>query len=190
MIPISLFTVVCPGDFKIISLAEIGCLHCCFCSLFLVIHRYFRIEIFTLSYFNFLSPLIISETLVNLVLDILGIKLMTVIMSKTAWPGEVGLLFFFFSLTVSHLHAYAVRCIWERSEMSGISSLKGKWWVLLVQPRGSQRGTVSVVIVWNDQNKKASSCWVSFLAPVCLSFCWLSCSHALYSDLGGFREGN
>lgn len=75
MVPISLFTVFCPGDFKIISLTEIECLHCCFCSLFLVIHWYLGIEILTLSYFNFLSPLIISETFVNLVLDILGIKL-------------------------------------------------------------------------------------------------------------------
>lgn len=145
----------------------------------------FRNWDFSLSYFNFLSPLIISETLVNLVLDILRIKLITVIMSKTAWSRR-GRSYFIFSLTVSHLHAYAVRCIWERSEMSLESqSLKGKGWVLLAQPRGSQRGTVSVVIVWNDQNKKASSWWVSFLAPVCLSFCWLSCNHALYSDWGG-----
>lgn len=77
--------VFCPGDFKIISLTEIECLHCCFCSLFLVIHWYLGIEIFILSYFNFLSPLIISETFVCLVLDILGIKLIIVIMFKTAW---------------------------------------------------------------------------------------------------------
>lgn len=54
----------------------------------------------------------------------------------------------------------------------------------VVYPEGLQRGTVSLVIVWNDQNKKPLRESLSWL----LSLLVFVEYHALYSDLRG-REG-